>query len=122
MNVAARLRQLRNAPRPELAAATPDCGLSQRREVIAALCNKVNEILEYAHFGSDIKVPVPAQSNIDARMPMTFLRPCISALNDVASDHELAPMPQIGDNIDYHGFILWVNRIVAHANRIIEAL
>jgi hypothetical protein len=115
---------LRNAPKPALAAQTPDCGLSQRREVIAQICDKVNEVLEYAYFTPSNIVRVPAQSNIDERMPMTFLRPCISALNEVVVDRELGigSMPQIGMNMDYHGFILWVNRIVIHMNKIIEAL
>ena len=116
---------LRNFPKPLLLAATPDCGLSQRREVVAKVCEQVNEVLAYAYFTPDAKsVPVPGQSNIDERMPLTFLRPCIDALNSVIEDCELEvpPMEQMGGSMDYHGFVPWVNRIVRHINAVIEAL
>lgn len=117
---------LRNSPKPPLVFITPDCGLSQRREVVANLCDRVNELLEYAYFlaPEDKIVPVPAQSNIDERMPLRFMRPCIDALNGIIEDCglELDPLSQMGNNMDYHGFIPWVNKIIVHMNAITEAL
>jgi hypothetical protein len=120
---------LRNFPKPSLSATTPDCGLSQRREVIAQVCERVNELVEYV-YGLDTeqallwRVTAPGQSNIDERMPTSFLRPCIHTLNGIVEEFalELDPMPQIGNGMDYHGFILWVNRIVSHMNEINGAL
>jgi hypothetical protein len=115
---------LRNFPKPEPARQRPDCGLSERNAIIAEACNKVNELLEYAYGYEHTRVLVPAQSNIDERMPMYFLRPCIDALNDLVQDLDLDvfPMAQIGMNMDYHGFIPWTNLIAEQINLILEKL
>lgn len=119
MNVA-----LRNFPKPPLAVVHADCGLSERREIVARICDRTNEVLEY-YMGLDApKLLVPAQSNIDERMPLYFLRPCADALNyliETGTFHSpLIPVP--GDSMDYHQFVPLTRLMTETLNAIIEEL
>ena len=119
MNVA-----LRNFPKPPLAVVYDDCGLSARRDIVAQICDRTNEVLEYCFGLESSKVLVPAQSNIDERMPLYFLRPCVEYVNTIITtqgiDTPLVPMP--GDNMDYHRFVPLAREIAEALNAIIEEL
>lgn len=114
----------RNFPKPPLAVVYTDCGLSARTEIVAQLCNRTNEVTEYALGMEFPKVLVPAQSNIDERMPLTFLRPCVEAVNAVILGHDLdiALLAKPGDNMDYHRFVPLCREIAVALNQIIELL
>lgn len=115
---------LRNFPKPLLATVYADCGLSARTEIVAQICDRVNEVSEYV-LGLDApKVLVPAQSNIDARMPLYFLRPCVDAINGIIMAYELniPLLAKPGDNMDYHRFVPLCREIAEALNAIIEQL
>jgi hypothetical protein len=115
---------LRNFPKPPLAVVHADCGLSERREIVARICDRTNEILEYCFGLESSKVLVPAQSNIDERMPLYFLRPCVEYINTIiltqGIDTPLLAVP--GDNMDYHRFVPLTREIAETLNAIIEEL
>ena len=116
----------RNFPAPLPATMYGDVGFSGRGEVVAALCRKTNEVLEF-FFGLEAKrVPVPGQAaGSDERMPLLFLRPCIDELNYLvnAGDFDMTMIIVApGDNMDYHAFTPLVRSIVATINGIIGAL
>jgi hypothetical protein len=115
---------LRNFPKPPLGDVHADCGLSQRREIVARICNRTNEICEYVLGLDTPKLFVPGQSNIDERMPLMFLRPCIEAINAIIEIHELTidSLPMPGNSIDYHGFVPLTRSIIEKLNAIIEEL
>ena len=119
MNVA-----LRNFPKPPLAAIYGDCGLSARTDIVAQICNRTNEVIEYMLGMEAPQVLVPAQSNIDERMPLRFLRPCVEAINLIIFQRELEvdPVRMPGDSMDYHGFVPLARDITEALNKIIEVL
>jgi hypothetical protein len=112
----------RNFPPPLEITIHSDCGIAARTEVVAGLCNKVNELSEFVHGLDTDLIPVPGQGNCDERMPITFLRPCIDALNHIIliSEFDIEPIPQIGSNMDYHAFIPVCRNIAQTINRILE--
>jgi hypothetical protein len=114
----------RNFPPPLEITIHSDCGISARTEIVAGICNKINELIEFA-FGLEAPpVKVPAQGNCDERMPMTFLRPCIQAINLIIfqKEFDVEPIPQIGSSMDYHAFVPVCKRITETINRIIGVL
>lgn len=115
---------LRNFPKPPLATVNSDCGLSERREIVARICERTNDVLEYYMGLEAPKLLVPAQSNIDERMPLYFLRPCADALNyllEIGAFHA-PPIPVPGDNMDYHQFVPLTRLMTETLNAIIEEL
>jgi hypothetical protein len=117
-------RHLRNFPKPPLAVVYADCGLGQRREIVAQICDRTNEVTEFVLGYNALKVLVPAQSNIDERMPLTFLRPCVAAINDMITDQDLpiALLTMPTNNMDYHRFVPMTREIAEALNAIIELL
>jgi hypothetical protein len=115
---------LRNFPKPPLAVVHSDCGLSERREIVARICDRTNEVSEYVLGMDTPKVLVPAQSNIDERMPLYFLRPCIDVINAiiVSSQVDVPKLDKPGDNMDYHQFVPLTRRIGETLNAIVEEL
>jgi hypothetical protein len=115
---------LRNFPKPPLAAVHADCGLSARQEIVARICDRTNELSEYVLGLDTPKVLVPAQSNIDERMPLYFLRPCVAVINDVidASQVDVPKLDMPGDNMDYHQFVPLTRRMSEALNAIVEEL
>lgn len=115
---------LRNFPKPPLATVYADCGLSARTAIVAALCERTNEVLEYTFGLEASQIEAPAQANIDERMPLKYLRPCATAVNAIilaeGFDIELLPVP--GNNMDYHGFVPLTRRIAEALNAIIDQL
>jgi hypothetical protein len=115
---------LRNFPKPPLSVVYSDCGLSERTALVIAICNRTNEIMEYVFGLESTQVLVPAQSNVDARMPLRFLRPCVQIINNIITTQGLTidsvPMP--GDSLDYHGFVPLTRNISETLNAIIEEL
>jgi hypothetical protein len=123
MNIATEYA-IRNFPKPKLTVVHSDCGLSQRTEIVANICNRTNDILEY-HYGLEFeKVLVPAQSNVDERMPLYFLRPVAEKLNAVIMDGDLkVPLLPVPTNImDYHYFVPWTRQIAETINKVIDLL
>jgi len=124
VNNLAREYAIRNFPKPKLTVVHADCGLSQRTEIVANICNRTNEVLEY-YYGTEVtKLLVPAQSNIDERMPLYFLRPVAEQLNGIIMDGnfkvELLPVPT--NIMDYHFFVPWTRQIAEAINLIIEQM
>jgi hypothetical protein len=115
---------LRNFPKPSLTVVHADCGLSERTAVVTRLCDRTNDILEY-YYGMEVaKLLVPAQSNIDERMPLKFLRPCCEALNAIIRANKL-DVPLVAkptDSMDYHGFVPLTRSIAETINAVIEVL
>jgi hypothetical protein len=114
----------RNFPPPIEVIVYGDCGIAARAEVVAGICNKTNELIEFV-FGLDAPpVPVPGQGNCDERMPLTFLRPCIDILNLVIDSQGLNidNIPQIGDSMDYHGFVPLCRTMAQTINMIVGDL
>lgn len=111
----------RNFPPPIQIPIYTDCGISARTEVVANICKKVNELNEFITGYDAHKVLVPAQGNCDERMPLTFLRPCIDVINALIATNKLETesIPQVGSNIDYHGFIPLCRTIAKTINSII---
>ena len=119
MNVA-----LRNFPKPPLATVNADCGLSERREIVARLCDRTNEVLEYCFGLESSKVLVPGQSNIDERMPLCFLRPCVEYINTIIQTQGIDTplLAMLGNSMDYHQFVPLTREIAKTLNAIIEEL
>lgn len=118
------MNMLRNFPKPPLAVVHSDCGLSERREIVARVCERANEVLEYYYGLETPELLVPAQSNIDERMPLYFLRPCAEAINTLIMDgaFDAAQIPVPGDNMDYHQFVPLTRLMTETLNAIIEEL
>lgn len=115
---------LRNFPKPPLAVVHADCGLSERREIVARICERTNELIEFV-FGLEApKIEVPGQSNIDERMPLRYLRPAAQAINLAIfqTELEIKPISVPGNSMDYHGFVPLTRDIVVTLNAIIEEL
>ena len=114
----------RNFPPPLEITIHSDCGIAARTEVVAGICNKINELMEFI-FGLEAPlVPVPGQGNCDERMPITFLRPCIQAVNLMIfqKEFDIESIPQIGNNMDYHAFIPVCRNIAQTFNEIVGKL
>jgi len=120
------LKLARNIQKPDFRDMHLSLAHSSRNEAVTGVVQHVNRVLNYA--GSDIKLDTPGQSNIDERMPLYFMRPCIPALNEIIKKYSLDKryklkyLPEVGDSIDYHGVILMANDIINHANKILELL
>jgi hypothetical protein len=114
----------RNFPLPLEITIHSDCGIAARAEVVAGLCNKVNELNEFIVGLGAEPILVPAQGNCDERMPLTFLRPCIGVLNKIIfmSEFDIDPIPQLGDSMDYHAFVPVCRNIAQTINRILEGM
>lgn len=115
---------IRNFPKPKVAVVYADCGLSERTAVVARICERTNEVLEY-YMGLDAsKLAVPAQSNVDERMPLTFLRPCCDAINYLIEigAFPIKKVPTPTDNMDYHAFVPLTRQMAEALNDIIELL
>lgn len=115
---------LRNFPKPLLGAVHSDCGLSERREIVARICERTNELAEYALGLDTLRVEAPGQSNIDERMPLRYLRPCAEVINSIilGNDLDIGLLAVPGNNMDYHGFVPLTREIVVTLNAIVEAL
>jgi len=96
-------------------------GFGNRREAVASVCNYVNQILEYKNGNTSQDIALPGQSNQDGRMPLTFLKPAVVALNAL-NVGGVTPMNVPTDSLDFHGFTSFVNRIITQANAVITAL
>jgi hypothetical protein len=114
----------RNFPPPLEITIHSDCGIAARSEVVAGICNKVNELNEFILGLGAQPILVPAQGNCDERMPLTFLRPCIQVLNAIieANEFDINLIPQLGDSMDYHAFVPVCRNIAQTINRIVEGL
>jgi hypothetical protein len=114
----------RNFPPPFEITIHSDCGIAARTEVVANICNKTNELLEFVIGLNAIPVPVPGQGNCDERMPLTFLRPCIQAINLIISqvEYDIEPIPELGHNMDYHAFVPVCRSITQTINKILGEL
>jgi hypothetical protein len=113
-------RHGRNFPKPPLAVVYEDCGLSERTAVVTRLCERTDELSEFMLGHETRKLLKPAQSNVDERMPLTYLRPCIDSINAIIFAHEL-PVEKLekpGDSMDYHGFVPLARRIAEKLNEI----
>lgn len=108
-------------PKPALGETRVHLAHASRNEAVAGVVTHVNAVLAYV---GNPPLPIPAQSNIDERMPLYFMRPCIIELNKLIKkfDLPLLTIPEIGDSIDYHGVILMANNIINHANRVLELI
>lgn len=115
---------LRNFPKPPLVIVYADCGLSERTEIVAQLCNRTNEVLEYVMGLEYTPVLVPAQGNVDARMPLYFMRPCVEAINKIILTNglEVPMLAKPGDSMDYHRFVPLAREIAEALNAIIDLL
>jgi hypothetical protein len=114
----------RNFPPPLEITIVSDCGIAARAEVVANLCNKVNELNEFIIGLGAHPILVPAQANCDERMPLMFLRPCIGVLNAIiiSNNFDIDPIPQLGDSMDYHAFVPVCRNIAQTINRILGEL
>jgi len=114
----------RNFPPPLEITIHSDCGIAARAEVVAGLCNKVNELNEFIVGLGAVPILVPAQANCDERMPLTFLRPCIGVLNTIidTSGFDIDRIPQLGDSMDYHAFVPVCRNIAQTMNKILARL
>jgi hypothetical protein len=115
----------RNFPAPLKITIHSDAGFSARGPIVVEVCEKINELQEFV-FGLDTSlISVPSQAaGSDERMPLMYLRPCIEAVNFIIEIKELPlrPLPQLGNNMDYHAFIP-VCKVIAEAiNLIIQEL
>jgi hypothetical protein len=108
-------------PKPAFKTVHLNLAHASRNEAVAGVVQHVNGVLSYA---GELSLPIPAQSNIDERMPLYFMRPCIVRLNSLIDKFSLdiKPVSEVGDSIDYHGVILMMNSIIEHANRVLELL
>lgn len=115
---------LRNFPKPPLGVVNSDCGLSERREIVARICERTNEIGEYVLGLEFALVEIPGQSNIDERMPLRYLRPAAEVINAIiqVSDLNILPIPVPGNNMDYHGFVPLTRLMNETLNAIVEAV
>ena len=111
----------RNFPPPLEITINSDCGISARTEIVAGICRKINELVECIFGLETLPIPVPGQGNCDERMPITFLRPCIQAVNNMIAhaQFDIEPIPQIGGNMDYHAFVPVCRNIAEKINEII---
>jgi hypothetical protein len=114
----------RNFPPPLEITIVSDCGIAARADVVASICNKVNELNEFIFGLGAIPVLVPAQANCDERMPLTFLRPCIGVLNKIIlmSEFDIDPIPQLGDSMDYHAFVPVCRNIAQIINKVLKEI
>ena len=96
--------------------------IGARNYAVVTICEYVNQIL--AHLGNSTTLPVPDQLNVDARMPLYFLRPAIAALNGIISSQELSidPLPTLEYSLDFQAFTILYNQIITTANAINEAI
>lgn len=112
-----------NAPTPQAtkpSAHNPygSIGLGARNNAVVSVCTYVNQILTYA---GKPNISLPAQSNTDERMPLTFLRPAITALNGLNASGVTA-MPVPAWSLDFNAFTSFINRIITQANAVNAAL
>jgi hypothetical protein len=114
----------RNFPPPIEITIHSDCGIAARADVVAGICNKINELNEFIFGLAAEPVLVPAQANCDERMPLTFLRPCIQVLNTIidTNNFDVDHIPQLGDNMDYHAFVPVCRNIAQTINKILGGL
>jgi hypothetical protein len=115
----------RNFPTPLKLTIYSDVGFSARGPIVVEVCDKVNELQEFI-FGLDAPlVPVPSQAaGSDERMPLLFLRPCVDTINFIIEMKELPlrPLPQLGNNMDYHYFVPICKVLAEAINSIIGEL
>jgi hypothetical protein len=112
----------RNVPAPLTIDVYTDCGLSARTPIVIAICNKVNELQEFFLGMGAPLVLVPAQGNVDERMPLMYLRGCVTVLQSIIRANELSIVepPQYGQSMDYHAFVPWARDISRVLNEIIK--
>ena len=115
---------IRNFPKPKLTIVNVDAGLSERTQIVARICERANDIIEYYYGLEAKKLLVPAQSNIDERMPLYFLRPVAERINQIILDADLKVdlLPVPTNNMDYHYFVPWTRQMAETINKVIDLL
>jgi hypothetical protein len=101
-----------------------DCGLSERTAIVMRICDRTNEVLEYVFGLESSRVDAPAQSNIDERMPLRYLRPCAEMINTIilTQDLEIPLVAVPGNSMDYHGFVPLTRTLSEALNKIVDQL